>query len=133
MIQTAAVGASVLIAGVAVFQLALALGLPLGEATLGGRAPTNNGVLQANFRALAGLSSVILVGVAWIALARADVIGAGPLGDTFVRRATWGILAFLVLNTLANFAAPHPVERWVMGSITLVTVVLIGIVTFRSP
>lgn len=27
---------------------------------------------------------------------------------------------FLVLNTLANFSAPHPTERWVMGSVTLV-------------
>ena len=36
VVHTAAAGAAVLIAGVAVFQAALALRLPLGDATLGG-------------------------------------------------------------------------------------------------
>jgi len=34
--------------------------------------------------------------------------------------ANWVIVVFLMLNTIANFLAPHPIERWVMGSITLV-------------
>jgi CubicO group peptidase (beta-lactamase class C family) len=128
--QTAAVGAGVLIAGVAVFQLALALGMPLGDATWGGRAPTTNGALALSFRPVAAVSAVVLGGVAWLVLARAGVVGAGPVGDSLLVWATRVILGFLVLNTVANFAAPHPVERWVMGSVTLVTAVLVAVVAF---
>lgn len=134
--RTAAAGAGVLIAGVAGFQLALALGLPLGAATLGGRAPTTNGVLAPNFRALAGASAVVLVAMAWLVLARGGLLGAGPLSDTFVSRATWAIFGFLALNTVANFAAPHPIERWVMGTLTLVVLALlcvVAVVPHRSP
>lgn len=130
--QIAAVAAGVLVAGVAGFQLALALGLPLGEATLGGRASTTNGVLTGPFRLVAAVSAFVLILVAWIVLARAGVVGSGPFGDTFVAWATWTIFVFLVLNTVANFAAPHPVERWVMGTITLVVAGLVGIVATRG-
>lgn len=132
-IQTAAVGAAVLIWGVAAFQLALAMGLALGEATLGGRASTVEGVLTSGFRTLALLSALVLVLVAWIVLARAGVVTAGPVGARFLTWATWGLLGFLVLNTVGNLAASHPVERWVMGSVTMVTAVLVGAVALRSP
>ena len=132
-VHAAAVGAAVLIAGVAVFQAALALGFPLGDATLGGRARTEAGVLTTGFRALAVVQAILLILVAWIILARAGVTHIGFLGDGFLLWATWGILGFLILNTLANLSAPHPVERWVMGSITFVVAVLTRVVAFRAP
>jgi hypothetical protein len=57
---------------------------------------------------------------------------AGPMGASFLRWATWGLMGFLALNTIANFAAPHPVERWVMGSLTLAIVALLGVVVARG-
>jgi formate hydrogenlyase subunit 4 len=42
------------------------------------------------------------------------------LGGAALVWVTWGIVAFLALNTLGNLSATHPVERWVMGSMTLV-------------
>lgn len=133
IIQTAAVGAGVLISGVAVFQLALAIGLPLGDATLGGRAPTVDGVLSSWFRIIPAVSAVVLILVAYVVLARAGVVSGGPLGDTFLVWATWAILGFLILNTAGNLAAPHPVERWVMGSITLAVASLVGVIVLRAP
>ncbi len=132
-VNTAATGAAVLIAGVAVFQAALALGLPLGDATLGGRARTENGVLAPGFRVLAVVQAILLLLIAWVILARAGVMQIGFLGEGFLRWITWGILGFLILNTVANLAAPHPVERWVMGSITLVVALLTGVVAFGAP
>lgn len=132
MPQLAAVGASILIAGIAAYQIALALGLALGEATLGGRAPTTDGVLAGSFRAIAAASAAILILVAWLVLVRAGVTGSGRLPTTSINGVTWAIFGFLVLNTLANFAAPHPVERWVVGSITLVIAGLVGIVVTQS-
>ncbi len=128
--MTAGVGAAVLIGGVAGFQLALALGLPLGDATWGGRAPTDNGALEPRFRVVAAVSAVVLCGIAWLVLARAGLAGTGPLGDAALVRTTWALLGLLTLNTIANFSAPHPVERWVMGPVTLVVVVLIAVVAF---
>ncbi len=128
----AGVGAAVLVAGVAGFQLALALGLPLGDATWGGRAPTNNGVLETKFRVVAAVSAVVLCGIAWLVLARAGLVSAGPLGEVTLVRVTWALLGLLTLNTVANFSATHPVERWVMGPVTLLVVALIAVVAFTS-
>jgi hypothetical protein len=118
--QTASVAAAVLVAGVAAFQVALALGIPLGDAVLGGRAATTEGVLTAPFRALAGVQAVILLLLAWVLLARTAVVAIPVLGGAALVWVTWGIVGFLALNTLGNLSAPHPVERWVMGSMTLV-------------
>ena len=43
LVELSAVALAMLVAGVAAFQLALAAGLPLGEATMGGRAATVDG------------------------------------------------------------------------------------------
>jgi hypothetical protein len=132
-VQNAAIGAAVLIGGVAIFQIALAIGLPLGEATMGGSAPTVDGVLSPAFRVVALLSAGILIGVAWVVLARAGVVSTRLVSDRALVWLTWGIVAFLMLNTVGNFSAPHPVERYVMGSITLLLVLLCGFVALRAP
>jgi hypothetical protein len=118
--QIAAAAAAVLIGGVAVFQLALALGAPYGDAVFGGRARTASGVLTGPFRALAVVQAVVLALVGWVLLARTELVGIPALGAGTLVWITWVILAFLVLNTAANFSAPHPIERWVMGSVTSV-------------
>ena len=74
LVELAAVAAAVLLAGVVAFQVALAAGLPLGEATMGGRAATVGGVLQAPYRAVALGSSVVLGLAAWIVLGRAGLV-----------------------------------------------------------
>ena len=123
-VETASLVAVVLIASVAAFQIGLALGVPLGDAVFGGRAPTHDGVLTARFRGLAVVQAVILLVIGWILLARTGVVSIPFLsGDTLVWL-TWVIVAFLALNTVANFTAPHPVEKWLMGSITLALFVL---------
>jgi hypothetical protein len=132
-IQQTAIGAAVLIGGVAIFQIALALGLPLGEATMGGSAPTVDGVLSPAFRVVALLSAGALIGIAWVVLARAGVVSARLLSDRALGWLTWGIVAFLVLNTVGNLSAPHPVERYVMGATTILLVVLCGFVALRAP
>lgn len=125
-VETASLFAAVLIAGVAAFQVALALGLPLGGAVFGGRAPTEDGVLTARFRGLALVQAVVLLLIGWILLARTAVVAIPLLSSETLVWLTWVIVAFLALNTVANYSAPHPVERWLMGSITL-TVLALGL------
>jgi hypothetical protein len=54
VIQTAAVAAAIIVAGVAASQVALVAGVPLGGAVSGGNAPTDGGVLTGPLRAPAG-------------------------------------------------------------------------------
>jgi hypothetical protein len=82
---------------------------------------------------LASLQAAILVLLAWVILARAGIVDAGGVGDQVLYWATWVIVGFLALNTLANFSAPHPVERWLMGSITLAVGILTAIVALGTP
>lgn len=119
IVQIASVAAAVLIAGVAAFQVALAMGAPCGDAVFGGNAPTRSGVLTVPFRALAVVQAIVLVLVGWVLLARAETVGIPFLGAGSLMWVTWVVVVFFILNSVANFAAPHPIERWVMGSITL--------------
>jgi hypothetical protein len=42
-------------------------------------------------------------------------------------------VVFLALNTAGNLAAPHPVERWAMGSITLLLTGIGLAIVLRAP
>jgi hypothetical protein len=132
LIELAALTAAVLMAPVAGFQLALAAGLPLGEATMGGRATTVNGILQPPFRAVALASAVVLVLAAWMELARAGELPMFVGGEVLVWGA-WLVAAFMALNTLTNLSGRHPLERWGMGSVTLVVALLVGYVAYAAP
>jgi hypothetical protein len=131
-VQLASVAGAALIAGVALFQLALAFGAPLGDAVFGGKAPTRDGVLTRPFRVLAVVQAILLLLLGWVFLARAGTVAMPLLGDDTLVWLTWVVVAFLVLNTAANFSAPHPVERWAMGSVTLVLVVLGSFIALRG-
>ena len=132
LVDLAAVFAAVLLAGVAAFQLALAAGLPLGEATMGGRAATVDGVLQPPYRAIALGSAVVLVLGAWIVLGRAGVTPIF-LGSQALVWAAWVVAGFLALNTVSNLSGRHPLERRGMASITMVATLLVGYVAYASP
>jgi len=126
--EASAIGAALLLAGVAVFQAALALGAPWGEMAYGGRVETTDGVLSGRHRASSAFSFFVLLFAAWVILARADVVSEGFLSDGFVRAAPWVVASYLVLNTVMNATARTSVERWVMGSATAIAAVLSFIV-----
>ena len=128
MVYGAAIGAAVLLVGVAVFQVVLALGVPWGAISYGGRVATEGGVLPLRYRIMSAVAALILVLAAWVVLARADVSPAGPLGEGMLKWATWVICGYLVLNTVMNIASRSAAERWVMGSVTAVAAVLCLIV-----
>ncbi|MBX3001196.1 MAG: hypothetical protein KF893_21915 [Caldilineaceae bacterium] len=107
--QLFAIAAAVVIASLMIFQLLLALGLPLGAAAWGGQ----HRVLPTNLR-LGSLAAIAILGFcAWVILARADLIapGADPL---WVRVVAWIFVAYLALNTLGNLASKSRLERNIM-------------------
>ena len=132
MVESVGIGAAVLLVAVALFQAALTLGAPWGDMAYGGQAAIDDGVLPARYRAMSAGAALILVFAAWIVVARAGAGPSGPLGEGFLKWATWVIVGFLVLNTMANLASRSSTERWVMGSTTTIAAVLCLIVALSA-
>lgn len=129
---TAAVIAATLLTAVAAFQVALALGAPWGDAVLGGRAATADGVLTGGYRVAAGLQSLVLLSMAAVLLARGGVRWAAWGATRVAGTLTWVIAGFMILNTVGNLTSDHWFERWVLGVVT-VLVALVAIRLARQP
>jgi hypothetical protein len=132
LVELAAVSAAVLMAAAGAFQLALAAGLALGDATMGGRAATVDGVLQPRFRAIAVGSAAVLALAAWLVLGRAGLV-PGPFGGQALVWAAWVVAGFMALNTVTNLSGRHPLDRWGLSSLTLVTALLVAYVAYVAP
>ncbi len=123
----AAIAAAVGYLAIAVFQLALALGAPLGRAAWGGthvRLP----------RRLRVASAVAVV--FWV-LAAVIVLGRGgyevvSLPQPVLEWGTWILVGLLPLGALMNFASRSPWERYLWGPVALILAVLTFIVA-RGP
>ncbi len=119
-----AVVAILLLAVIVVFQLALALGAPLGAAAWGGRNP---GVLPTRLRVASGVAAVVIYPlVALVILASAGLIHADWLPIRGAG-AMWALAALLAVGALANLASRSRVERiWapVAGTIALCCAVI---------
>ena len=131
-VETAAIAAAVLFGVVALFQVALALGVPWGAFAFGGRAVRDDGTLPAAYRGASAVTAVVLVLFAVVILTRGGVIGSS--GDsTWVTVMSWVIVAFMAINTPMNLMGKHWIEKYVFGGITLVLVVLCAVVAAAGP
>ncbi|MDQ2689930.1 MAG: hypothetical protein M3Y29_06625 [Chloroflexota bacterium] len=131
-VQLAAVAAGALMAVTVAFQLALAAGMPWGDATMGGRARHVDGVLAPPYRVMALLSAVLLAVAALIVVSRAGVVDMG-LPDPVRLIGTWLVVAFSILNTLTNLSGRHPLERFGFSAITLAVAILAAYVALAAP
>lgn len=93
---------------VALFQIALALGAPWGEFTLGGRW---RGALPATARLIPLLSVALLGCFCCVVLARAGL--QVPVSWEPPSWAVWIVVAYCVLGLIANAASPSRRERQV--------------------
>lgn len=108
VITVAAVVASVLLAGVAVFQVLLVAGLPLGRFAWGGQ----HEVLPRTLRISSAVSVLLYVVIAWsVWLAATSPGGAGPW--------MWVLTAFFGLGVVMNAASRSRPERLVMTPVVL--------------
>lgn len=125
----AAIAAAAGFAAVAVFQIALAAGAPLGRAAWGG---THAGQLPVGLR----VGSAIAVGVwafaAMIVLGRAGVTPT-TFSPTFLLRGTWILVGVTLIGALMNLASPSSWERYLWAPFTLVLAGLCFLVARTSP
>lgn len=98
----------------AVFQLLLVAGLPLGRFAWGGQ----NAVLPGRLRVGSAVSVLVYAVFAGVALERAGLIAVMPEFVGVV--AMWVVAAYLLLSVLPNLASKSRQERRVMVPVSVV-------------
>ncbi len=106
LIPLSALTFALLCLGVCIFQLALILGAPWGEFTLGGKW---RGVLPPRTRWIPLLSVLIMVGMAAIILAASGL--AWPAFQVQAQSLIWWVVGYCALGCVANAITPSPRER----------------------
>ncbi len=131
-VDALALVAASLLGGLALFQIALALGAPMGRVVFGGRVAQPDGRLPVPWRIGSAIASLVLVGFAWVILARGGVITT-RVDETLLTVLAWMVVAYLAVNTAANALSSEPVERYLFGGISGVLVVICAIVAASGP
>jgi hypothetical protein len=124
-VEIAAAAGAILFLGMAAFQVALALGAPLGAHVLGGAYP---GRLPTRLRLFSLIAAAILGAAAIVVLARAGSIGWPREGAGFLAPAAWVIAGYMALNTLGNLTSKSRLERTVFAGITALLAILTAVV-----
>lgn len=123
MVTTAAAAACVVLAALAVFQVALALGAPIGRFAWGGQ----HEVLPTRLRIGSAVSVALYAAIGAILLARAGMITLG-LSDRAVEIAAWVVTAYFALGILMNAISRSRPERLVMTPTCAVLAALSAVV-----
>jgi hypothetical protein len=119
MTSAAAIILCVLLGALAIFQLLLILGVPIGRFAWGGQ----HDVLPANLR-IGSAVSILAYGIfVVITLERALLIDIIP-GDTFEIVAMWVLTGYFALGIVMNAISRSKPERMVMVPTTIVLTVL---------
>ena len=119
MTAFAAVAATIVLAALAVFQLALVAGAPIGHFAWGGQ----NRVLPTRFRVGSVISIVLYAVFALILLQRAGLVFVFG-SDLFVQVAAWVLFGYFVLGIVMNGISRSKPERNTMVPVTVVLSVL---------
>jgi len=123
----AGIFAVVLLAVVGVFQIALALGAPLGHAAWGGR---HDGVLPTRLRIGSGVAGVVIYPlIGFFVLASASLITADWMPGTG-KAGMWFLSGLFTLGAVANLASRSKLERY-WGPVSLVIAACCGIIATR--
>ncbi|MET0812214.1 MAG: hypothetical protein ABWY03_04115 [Microbacterium sp.] len=113
-----ALALTVVLAGLAVFQLALIFGAPLGRFAWGGQ----HRVLPARLRVGSAVSILIYALIDLVAWDRVGAIDVFP--ELFSQIAMWVIFAYFVLGIFMNAISRSKPERYAMVPVSIVLAVL---------
>lgn len=116
-----------LTAVVVVFQIALALGAPWGEYTMGGAFP---GVLPPRMRLVALMSALLLTAFGAIVAARAAL--AFPRLQRHARWLIWIVVVYSIAGVALNALTPSSGERALWLPVAIVLALCAGVVA-RTP
>ena len=114
--------------GLAVFQVALTAGAPLGRAAWGGRST----YLPNSLRIASAITIVVYVLGALLVLRRAG-FPIRWISAVFARWGTWAFVIILTLAALVNFLSQSPWERFLLAPTALLLAALSLIVAIKGP
>jgi hypothetical protein len=112
--QIAAAAAAAGFVAIACFQLALALGAPLGRAAWGG----GHVVLPPGLRIASAVAVAVWVFAALVILGRGEY-AISPVSPSISRWGAWALVGLSFLGSLMNFASPSGWERFLWGPVAL--------------
>lgn len=118
MVEFYAIAATVILAGLAVFQATLAFGAPIGQFAWGGA----HRVLPQRLRVSSGVSIVLYGFFAAIILSRVGLIDFGDPG--LIGAATWILCGYFTLGILMNGISRSKPERAVMTPVAAILAIL---------
>jgi hypothetical protein len=118
---------SIVSAFVVCFQLALAAGAPWGEYAMGGAYP---GQFPPELRVAAVVQALILIGLALVVLARANIILPG--WHKVSRWLIWFAVGFALLSLVLNLLTPSAGERAIWAPVAFLLLTSSGIVAFAK-
>ncbi len=127
--RRSAIAAAALFGVLASFQVALASGLPWGEAAWGGA----HAELGVELRVASGVQAVLATGFALIVLRRAGHQVWAPLPSRWLPIATRILAGYMALGTLINAVSRSSIERVIWTPVALSLAILCGIVAVWSP
>ena len=106
--KVAAIAAVTLLSIVDIFQIALALGAPLGKAAWGGR---HEGVLPRTLRIASGVAGLVVYPLIIVAVLDVGFFD-GELLPVNGASVMWMLAALFAVGALANLVSRSPMERW---------------------
>lgn len=118
---------AVLVGLLAVFQLLLALGLPLGRFAWGGQ----HDVLPTWYRVGSAVSILVYAFLGTVVIDHAGLDDLYPAGFSDV--AIWVVVAFLVVAAIPNAISRSKPERFVMTPIAVALAILALVVALYAP
>jgi hypothetical protein len=124
--QLLALLACALLAGLAIFQVALIGGAPLGRMAWGGQ----HRVLPAKLKVGSGVAIAMYALFAYTALAKAGLV-APLISESFTSVTMWVMTAYFGLGVLMNGISRSKPERLVMTPLTLVLAGLYLLLSLR--
>lgn len=122
MVQGSAVLVVVVLGALAVLQVLVALGAPLGRFVWGG----TYDVLPGRLRVGSAVSVLLYAGMATVVLDRAGLVDALP--DGFARVATWVLVGYFVAGVGLNAVSRSRAEARTMTPTCLVLALLVLVV-----
>jgi hypothetical protein len=127
-LRSAGVLAALGLVSIALFQLALALGAPLGRAAWGGAYD----VLPTSLRIASAAAVAIWLLAALVVLARAAMPN-GPLPPAVAGWGTWIVAFLLLVGAIVNVASSSPWERYGWAPLALILAALCLFVALTGP
>ena len=116
LLRSATLAAAVGLVGIALFQLALAAGAPLGRAAWGG---THVGPLPTPLRVASGVAVIVWTFAALVVLRRGGM-GLLAMPEAVARWGTWVLVGLLLLGAVLNVASSGVWERYFWGPYALI-------------